>query len=89
MTESTTVQADDLSLQEMKGQLAAISKSQAVIEFSLDGKILTANENFLKTLGYTLEEIQGQHHSLFVDPTYRQSNEYRMFCDVTPTIFPS
>ena len=50
------------------GQLAAINKAQAVIEFGLDGKILDANENFLKTLGYSLAEIQGQHHSMFVEP---------------------
>jgi methyl-accepting chemotaxis protein len=62
-----------------KGQLAAIGKSQAVIEFELDGTILTANDNFLKTLGYTLDEVKGRHHSLFVDPAYRQSPEYKLF----------
>jgi len=66
-------------LVDMRGQLAAISKAQAVIEFTLEGKVLTANDNFLRALGYTLEEIEGQHHSLFVDPAYRQSAEYRMF----------
>ena len=65
-------------LVDMRGQLAAISKAQAVIEFTLEGKVLTANDNFLRALGYTLEEIEGQHHSLFVDPAYRQSAEYRM-----------
>ena len=45
-----------------EGQLAAIGKAQAVIEFGLDGKVLTANNNFLTTLGYALEEIRGQHH---------------------------
>jgi methyl-accepting chemotaxis protein len=72
-------QAKSLSLQDMKGQLAAIRKAQAVIEFTLDGKILDANENFLKVLGYTLDEIRGQHHSMFVDPSFRQSVEYRLF----------
>ncbi len=72
-------QAKSLSLQDMKGQLAAIRKAQAVIEFTLDGKVLDANENFLKVLGYTLDEIRGQHHSMFVDPTFRQSVEYRLF----------
>ncbi|HVY69821.1 MAG TPA: PAS domain-containing protein, partial [Verrucomicrobiae bacterium] len=57
----------------------ALSQSQAVIEFSLDGAILTANENFLKTVGYTLEEIKGRHHGIFVDPAYRESAEYRQF----------
>jgi len=50
-----------------------------VIEFNLDGTVITANENFLKALGYRLEEIKGQHHSLFVDPAYRASAEYRQF----------
>ena len=67
------------ALADMKGQLAAIGKSQAVIEFSMDGKILDANENFLKTLGYTLAEIRGQHHSLFVGTAERGSLEYRQF----------
>jgi methyl-accepting chemotaxis protein len=61
------------------GMLAAIDKAQAVIEFTLDGKIVHANENFLNALGYTLDEVRGQHHSMFVDPAYRQSPEYRMF----------
>jgi methyl-accepting chemotaxis protein len=61
------------------GMLEAINKAQAVIEFTVDGKIQHANENFLKTLGYTLEEIRGQHHSMFVEPAYRQSPEYRTF----------
>jgi methyl-accepting chemotaxis protein len=66
-------------LQDMRGQIAAIQKSQAVIEFKLDGTILTANENFLTTVGYTLDEIRGEHHSMFVEPSYRQSVEYRLF----------
>lgn len=61
------------------GQLAAISKSQAVIEFDLQGHILTANDNFLNTVGYNLSEIQGKHHSMFVEPAFRQSDEYRAF----------
>ena len=51
------------------GQIEAIGKSQAVIEFELDGTILTANENFLGALGYSLAEIQGKHHSMFVRRT--------------------
>jgi len=66
-------------LADLRGQLEAINKVQAVIEFELDGTIITANENFLKTLGYRLEEIQGQHHSLFVEPAYRASNDYKQF----------
>lgn len=61
------------------GKVAAISRSQAMIEFSVDGTILDANENFLATLGYSLDEIKGQHHSLFVDSNYKHSNEYKNF----------
>ncbi len=63
----------------MENQIAALCKVQAVIEFSLDGKILTANEHFLNTLGYRLDEIQGQHHGMFVEPAFRQSAEYLLF----------
>lgn len=64
---------------ELQGQIDAISRSQAVIEFELDGTIITANENFLAALGYTLEEIQGQHHSMFCEPAFAQSPEYHAF----------
>jgi methyl-accepting chemotaxis protein len=64
---------------ELHAKLDALSKSQAVIEFNLDGTIVTANENFLKALGYTLAEIQGKHHSMFVEPAYKESAEYRAF----------
>ena len=66
-------------LADMKGQLAAISKAQAVIEFAPDGTILHANDNFLKTLGYTLDEVKGKHHSMFAEPSYSVSTEYRQF----------
>ncbi len=61
------------------GNLCVVLRSQAVIEFKLDGTILTANDNFLQTLGYTLDEIQGRHHSIFVDEAYRASAEYKEF----------
>lgn len=61
------------------GQLEAISKAQAVIEFHLDGTIITANQNFLDAVGYTLAEIQGNHHRMFVDPVDAQSQEYAQF----------
>jgi len=61
------------------GQVDAINRAQAVIEFNMDGTILTANDNFLATLGYTLEEIQGKHHSLFVSSTEKTSDAYRQF----------
>lgn len=61
------------------GQIEAIGKSQAVIEFGMDGKIITANENFLNAMGYTLAEVQGKHHSIFVEPDFKVSTEYRNF----------
>ncbi len=64
---------------DLAGKVAAIDRVQAVIEFNLDGTIITANENFLKTLGYELREIQGQHHRILCDPGYVSSPEYRMF----------
>ncbi len=60
-------------------QIAAISAAQAVIEFKLDGTIVDANENFCKTLGYRIEEIRGQHHSMFADEAYARSSEYKAF----------
>ncbi|EMS95051.1 sensory methylation accepting chemotaxis protein [Agrobacterium tumefaciens str. Cherry 2E-2-2] len=61
------------------GKLAALSRAQAMIEFTPDGKILSANENFLATLGYTAEDIIGKHHSMFCEPAYAQSQDYRDF----------
>lgn len=61
------------------GKLAALSRAQAMIEFTPDGKILSANENFLAALGYTAQEIVGKHHSMFCEPAYAQSQEYRDF----------
>jgi methyl-accepting chemotaxis protein len=76
--------ASDVTEQKLKaadsfGQIEAIGKSQAVIEFGMDGNILSANENFLKTLGYSLSEIKGKHHSMFVSPSERDNAEYRDF----------
>ena len=73
--------AADQALADQASQLAAIDRSLAVIEFALDGTILTANANFLRTMGYTLEEIRGKHHSIFADPAYVQSPQYRQFWD--------
>jgi methyl-accepting chemotaxis protein len=78
-TDSARQRETEALLLDMKGQLAAIGKAQAVIEFSLEGRILTANDNFLRVLGYSLEEVKGQHHSMFVDPVERASVEYRLF----------
>jgi len=76
---ATDITEDVARNADFSGQLAAIGKSQAVIEFDLRGHILTANENFLATVGYRLDEIVGQHHRLFVDPSSHSSNEYRQF----------
>ncbi len=74
---ATDITALRLKTADSDGQLSAISKSQAVIEFKLDGTVLTANDNFLNTLGYTLDEVRGRHHSMFVEPGYRESPEYK------------
>jgi methyl-accepting chemotaxis protein len=62
-----------------QAMVAAIYKVQAIIEFNLDGTVICANENFLRAMGYTLDEIKGKHHSVFVEPEYRDSEEYRTF----------
>ncbi|TNE62479.1 MAG: methyl-accepting chemotaxis protein [Alphaproteobacteria bacterium] len=62
-----------------RGKVAALGKAQAIIEFNLDGTIITANDNFLKAVGYTLAEIQGQHHRMFVDAETRSSLQYKEF----------
>src|ERR1700730_8617589 len=76
---ATDVTARKLHDADTQGQIDAISKSQAVIQFNLDGTIITANDNFLKTLGYRLDEIQGRHHSMFVGEKEKQSVAYRQF----------
>lgn len=76
---ATDVTEQKLKTADYQGQLEAISKSQAVIEFGLDGIIHNANDNFLNTLGYTLQEVQGKHHRMFCDSTYAASPEYRAF----------
>jgi methyl-accepting chemotaxis protein len=78
---ATDITAQKIQAADFEGQIAAINKAQAVIEFALDGTILTANENFLNVLGYTLNEVKGKHHSMFVDPAYRDSSDYRAFWD--------
>ena len=76
-TSSPELSAEELA--DLRGQVDAISKSQAVIEFDLDGTVLTANDNFLQAMGYTLDEIQGRHHRMFVDPETAASNAYHQF----------
>src|SRR5438105_4005143 len=66
---------------ELEAKVAAIGRSQAVIEFKLDGTIIAANANFLSALGYREEEVVGRHHSMFVEPAQVNSSEYRTFWD--------
>jgi methyl-accepting chemotaxis protein len=76
---ATDITASKLRNADYEGQLAAINKAQAVIQFNLDGTIIEANDNFLAAMGYRLDEIKGKHHSLFVEPAFAASNEYRQF----------
>jgi len=76
---ATDITAEKLQAANFEGQIAAINKAQAVIEFGLDGMVSTANENFCSTLGYRSEELVGRHHSLFVDPVEAASPDYRRF----------
>lgn len=76
--------ASDITEQKLKnidyeGQIQAIGKSQAVISFNMDGTIIDANDNFLNALGYTLSEVKGRHHNLFVESSYGQSMAYKEF----------
>ncbi|MBF2715660.1 methyl-accepting chemotaxis protein [Agrobacterium vitis] len=62
-----------------QGQMMAISRSQGIIEFTTEGEIVTANENFLKSIDYKLDDIKGRHHSMLVDPEYAKSADYKEF----------
>lgn len=68
-----------LELHEMTALSKALHRVQAVIEFDLKGKILDANDNFLALMGYSLEQVQGQHHRMFCDPSYAASPDYKKF----------
>src|SRR5450432_1789365 len=76
---ATDVTEQKLRTADLAGQIAAIGKSQAVIEFNMDGSIITANENFLNALGYSLGEIKGKRHSMFLDASERDGAAYREF----------
>lgn len=69
----------ELARQNMRGIVDAIDASYATIEFDLKGNVLTANHVFLQTMGYSLDEIKGKHHSQFVESAYSRSPEYRAF----------
>ncbi len=76
--------ATDITAQRLReiddtGKINAISRAQAVIEFTPAGDILTANDNFLQAMGYQLDEIKGRHHRLFCDEAYVNSEAYRAF----------
>ena len=76
---ATDVSKKKAEYADLLGKVEAIGRSQAVIEFELDGTIITANDNFLKVMGYTLDEIKGKHHRMFVEADARESAEYREF----------
>ena len=76
---ATDITAQKAEIANSEAQIAAIRKSQAVIEFNLDGIILDANDNFLNAVGYRLDEIRGQHHRLFVGSEEHQSETYKRF----------
>lgn len=75
-TDSTSKKVQSL---EFESQIAAINRSHAIISFSLDGTILDANQNFLDIFEYSLSEIQGKHHSMFIDESYSNSQDYKKF----------
>ena len=76
---ATDVTASKLQIAEFEGKIRAINRAQAVIEFELDGTVITANENFLRIFGYNLNEVVGKHHRIFCDPGYAESLEYARF----------
>ena len=76
---ATDVTDAQLRAAEFEGKMAAIDRAQAVIEFDLQGNILTANENFLSALGYSLDEVRGKHHRIFCEPEHARSPGYRLF----------
>ncbi|MCY7295517.1 PAS domain-containing methyl-accepting chemotaxis protein [Alteromonas sp. a30] len=76
---ATDITEDKIKQLDYEGKVDAISKSQAVIEFEPNGQIITANDNFCRTLGYTLDEIVGKHHSIFVRDEDKKSQDYQAF----------
>lgn len=76
---ATDVSAERIRRADYESQINAIQWTQAVISFALDGTILDANENFLETTGYMIDEVRGKHHRMFVEPAYAESEDYRLF----------
>ena len=66
-------------LTDLRTKVAALDRSLAAIEFDIDGTIRHANDNFLQTMGYTLDEVRGRHHSMFVEPADAAGVEYKQF----------
>lgn len=78
---ASDVTAEKVRFADYEGQLDAINKNQATIEFNLDGTVRSGNDNFLRTVGYGLDEVKGKHHSMFCEVPYANSHEYRDFWD--------
>ncbi|KEQ03485.1 methyl-accepting chemotaxis protein [Pseudorhizobium pelagicum] len=76
---ATDITALKLKASEDAGKLSALSRAQAMIEFTPMGDIITANENFLNAMGYQHSEIVGKHHSMFCDPAYVRTEDYARF----------
>lgn len=76
---ATDITNSKLREAEFKGKIDAINRSQAVIEFNLDGTVITANDNFLDIFGYQLEDVAGKHHRVLCDSHYSDSSEYQEF----------
>lgn len=76
---ATDITEAKLANSDYQAKVAAIGRSLAVIEFDLDGNILSANDNFLSTMGYFLREVVGQNHSLFCSPDYVRTRDYADF----------
>jgi methyl-accepting chemotaxis protein len=78
---ATDITAIRLEAADYAGKIHALSRAQAIIEFKPSGEILTANANFLDAMGYRLEDIVGRHHSIFCDPAYVQTADYKDLWD--------
>lgn len=76
---ATDITESKLREAEVEGMLRAIDRVQAVIEFNLDGTVITANQNFMKVFGYSLDEIVGRHHKMFCEPSYAETPSYAQF----------
>lgn len=76
---ATVITDSKLKNAEYESKVAAMSKAQAVIEFDMTGHVLCANENFLDVMGYTIDDIRGEHHRMFCEPEYATGSEYKRF----------